>query len=609
MVRRLGISFFEYYRYQPSESEKRSWHNSLHALSAQLKRSKLLNHGIIVEMQLPLTSRRIDCMLTGHDREGAQQAVLIELKQWTDAAPAEEDLCVEVLYGAGVRTQPHPSVQARDYAEYLRQYRSAFYEDPTVALSPCAWLHNFQHDPDSTLLDHAKFGAVLDEVPLFAANDSDAFGSFLEDRIGPGKGDPVLNRIINSRYAPSKKLMEHTAAVIQGRREYTLLDEQRVAYEKIMLASRKATRSKAPRTVIIVEGGPGTGKSVIALNVMADLLKDGKNVQHATGSKAFTENLRKSLGSKAAYQFRYFNSFVDAEEAEIDVLICDEAHRVRESSNNRFTAKGRRSTMPQTEELISASRVTAFFIDNQQVVRPGEIGSTAVIREAARTLGARVVEERLEAQFRCAGSDEYIDWIDGLLGIRMTDIERYDASNNFQFRIFDSPESLDDEIRRRAGEGQSARLTAGFCWPWSDPEGGRLVEDVTIGSFAKPWNAKPDAGRLPPGVPKSNFWATDASGINQVGCVYTAQGFEFDYVGVIWGRDLIVRDGEWVADRRASFDMPVRRAKDDHFRALVKNTYRVLLTRGLKGCYVFFQDAETRALFESRLEAYGAEVV
>lgn len=602
IVRRLQVSFFDYYRYQPTESEKNSWHHSLHALAAQIKRTKLLDHGLILEMQLPLTSRRLDCILAGSDDRGADNAVLVELKQWTDAAPADEDKCVSVSWGHAVRILQHPSYQVKYYAEYLRDYRTVFYEDGAVELTPCAWLHNFQRDPDSALLDYKKFGEVLSEAPLFAASDAAEFSDFLQERLHSGNGQSVLKRIVESRFAPSKKLMEHTAAVIKGTPTYVLLDEQRVAYEKIMLATQRANRRNGARSVILVEGGPGTGKSVIALNVMADLLKQGKNVQHATGSKAFTENLRKALGTKAGAQFRYFNSFVDVEGAEIDVLICDEAHRIRETSNSQWTPKGRRSKVSQVEELISAAKVTVFFIDDQQVVRPGEIGSTAVLEAAAAAMDAKVVREKLQAQFRCAGSDEYIDWLDELLQLRETDVAEFNTDELFDFQIFGSASELDRTIRAHANEGESARMTAGYCWRWSDPDGGALVEDVVVGDYRRPWNAKPDGKRLPPGVPKSNYWATDPNGIDQVGCVYTAQGFEFDYVGVIWGLDLVYREGKgWVGNRAASFDPPVKRAREDHFLALVKNTYRVLMTRGLKGCYVYFCDPETRRHVESRL--------
>jgi hypothetical protein len=603
IVQRLQISFFDYYRYQPSDSEQRSWHHSLHALAAQIKSTKLLDHGLILEMQLPLTSKRLDCILTGHKANGEASAVLVELKQWTDAAAADEDKCVLVEFGPGVKLVEHPSYQAKYYADYLRDYRAVFYEDPAVPLHPCAWLHNFQRDVDSTLLDLDKFGMVLSEAPLFAASDAALFSQYLSERLEAGNGAPVLERIVKSRFAPSKKLMEHTAAVIKGHPVYVLLDEQRVAYERILLAARRSTRFNGKRAVILVEGGPGTGKSVIALNVMAGLLAEGRNVQHATGSKAFTENLRKALGSRAGTQFRYFNSFIDAEDAEIDVLICDEAHRIRESSNSRFTPVSRRSELLQIEELIKASKVAVFFIDDQQVVRPGEIGSTKLIEEAAARFEGSVAREKLVAQFRCAGSDEYIDWLDNLFGIRETDVVEFELQTAFELRIMNSPSELEEWIHARVAEGNSGRVAAGFCWKWSDPDESGLVSDVVIGTYRRPWNAKPDAARLPSGVPKSNYWATDPRGLNQIGCVYTAQGFEFDYIGVIWGNDLVYRaaEGGWAGKKQFSYDSQVKRARPELFTDLVKNTYRVLLTRGLKGCFVHFMDAETRAFFESRL--------
>ena len=140
----------------------------------------------------------------------------------------------------------------------------------------------------------------------------------------------------------------------------------------------------------------------------------------------------------------------------------------------------------------------------------------------------------------------------------------------------------------------SARLVAGFCWPWSNPDSsGQLVDDVKLDGFSMPWNAMPDAGKLAPGIPKSNFWASDPNGINQVGCLYTAQGFEFDYAGVIFGRDLVY-DAGWRGNRKISQDSVVKKAAEEEFVNLVKQTYRVLLTRGMKGCYVYFEDVATK---------------
>ena len=267
----------------------------------------------------------------------------------------------------------------------------------------------------------------------------------------------------------------------------------------------------------------------------------GYNAQHATGSKAFTENIRRVVGRRAGgSQFKYFNQYGNAAQNDVDVLILDEAHRLRETSASRFTPKAKRTDLPQVDELIKAAKTTVFFIDDYQTVRPNEVGSTQRILEAADRNGADVSAFELDTQFRMSGSKAFLTWVDHTLGLTEAATPTWDADNEtFDFRIVDSVEQLDALIRTKADEGHSARLTAGFCWPWSNPEAdGTLVNDVKVGAWQMPWNAKPDAGRLAPGIPPSNFWASDPNGLDQVGCVYTAQGFEFDYVGVIWGRDL-----------------------------------------------------------------------
>jgi DUF2075 family protein len=284
--------------------------------------------------------------------------------------------------------------------------------------------------------------------------------------------------------------------------------------------------------------------------------------------------------------------------------VLDEAHRIRETSANRFTPAAKRSDKTQIDELVAAAKTTVFFIDDMQVVRPGEVGSSELIKEAAKAAGADVIDLELEAQFRCNGSDNFIRWVDTTLDLRRTTQVLWDAADAFDFDVVDSPHELEALIRSKAAEGATARLSAGFCWPWSKPnEDGTLVNDVVVGDWRMPWNAKPDAGRLAPGIPKSNYWASEPAGIDQVGCVYTAQGFEYDWAGVIWGRDLVYRVKEgWVGQPEFSKDSVVRREKNlDAFTRLVKQTYRVLLTRGLQGCAVYFEDAETESFVLSRI--------
>lgn len=591
--RKLEEAFVRHYRHRPGVGEVRSWQNSLTSMSMVLQRAGLTDHGVVLEHQLPLTSKRLDCMVLGRDGERRDQAVVVELKQWDQTKPSEAEQCVVTYVGRGMRDVLHPSVQVGQYAQFLSDYHEAFVEE-RVGLAACSYLHNLHYDPADELFA-AKHRGALDAFPLFTADRADELAGFLTDRLGHGEGDAVLNTVLASPVRASRKLLEHTAEMIEGQEVFTLLDEQLVVFESVVAAARKAVH-RAGKTVILVRGGPGTGKSVVALHLVGQLSKHGYDTHHATGSRSFTGNVRKIVGRRASHQFKYFNNYALAEHDSVPVLVMDEAHRIRASSATRFTPKAQQSGEAQIDELMKAAKVGVYFLDDLQVVRPNEVGSAALIREAAARWNADLKEYELEAQFRCAGSDGFINWVDNTLGIRETANKVWDPSDQaFDFGIVDTVEDLEAWVRGKAANGYSARLVAGFCWPWSNPRpDGTLEDDVTVGEWRMPWNARPDAGRLAKGIPKADFWATDPGGMEQVGCVYTAQGFEFDYVGVIFGTDLRYdpESETWIGDKSASHDAVVKRSRD-RFTELVKHTYRVLLTRGIKGCRVVFADAET----------------
>ena len=607
IAEKLREAFFFEFRYEPSMNEVKSWSNSLRAFAQVLTSAKLFDHGILLEYQIPLTSLRLDAMISGFDAEERPNAVVVELKQWDTTHPSDGPNEVLTYVGGRQREVLHPSVQAGRYRTFLSDIQTVFDEESenAIALSACSYLHNYPFDKADPIFE-PKFSAVMSEVPLFCMDDVPKMRDYLKSKLIAGKGAELLNRIEESEYRPTRKLMDHIATVIEDHSDYVLMDEQLIVYDKIVSLATDQFHSRNKAT-IIVKGGPGTGKSVIALNVMADLLRKGMNAQYATGSKAFTETLRDKIGARGSTQFKYFNSYMTADRDQVDVLICDEAHRIRVTSNNRFTPKPKRSKMPQVAEILQTGRITVFFIDDIQVVRPDEIGSVHFIREEATKLGHDIHEYELDVQFRCAGSEGFVNWIDNTLAIRKTPNIIWTGNENFDFQIFATPEELDKAIRAKASGNVTARMTAGFCWPWSDPlPDGTLVNDVAIGEYQRPWNARSDAGKLAPGIPKESLWATSPGGVDQVGCVYTAQGFEFDFVGVIVGRDLVYSfpDAGWVGVKEESFDRAVKRTKGiDDFMSLVKNTYRVLLTRGMKGCYVCFLDKGTEAFFRSRMEA------
>jgi hypothetical protein len=495
-------------------------------------------------------------------------------------------------------------VQVGQYRQYLADGHEVFHEGPApVGLSALSYLHNYRLRENDPLLA-PKFATALREQPLFSQDDVDPLAAYLVERLSAGGGMTVLEQVERSRFRPSRKLMDHVSETIRGRPPWVLLDEQLVVFQTILAAARKSLTAQA-KSAIIVKGGPGTGKSVIALNLLSELLRHETNAQYATGSRAFTETLWSILGARSRPMFRYFNSYGTAEFGSIDVLICDEAHRIRETSDSRFTPKARRSTKPQVREVLEAAKLSVFFVDDRQVVRPNEIGSSEYIKREAAAMGCEIAEHELEVQFRCAGSDGFVNWVNNTLGIQRTANVLWEGAEGFEFRILESVESLESAIRARAAEGHTARLAAGFCWPWSPPRAdGTLVDDVVIGDFKRPWDAKPGNWKLAPGIPSASLWATDPTGIEQVGCVYNIQGFELDYVGVIWGRDLVYDFAAqaWVGNKKESSDQVVKRSKE-RFVDLVKNTYRVLLSRGLRGCYVYFMDKDTETFVRTRMEA------
>lgn len=599
---KLSDAFFSEFRYRPSSGEGNSWNNSLRCVSQVFQTASLLDHGVLLELQLPLTSKRLDCLVTGYDDKKLPNAVIIELKQWSGCKGASGKNEISTFVGGNVRDVLHPAVQVGQYMTYLTDCHTAFQGEGRIAAHACSYLHNYNPIKDDPLF-LPQFEDQIRRFPVFTADQVPDLTVFLDERIRIGDGGAVSATVEHSKYSPSKKLLAHVAELIKGKPEYVLLDEQLVVYDKVVEAAKTGLKGRK-KCAIIVRGGPGTGKSVIAMNLLGDLSEMGLNAHYVTGSRAFTSTVRQIVGSRAAAQVRYFNSYMDADVDVIDVMIADEAHRIRETSNNRFTPKTKKSKLPQIQELLKASRTSVFFIDDNQVVRPGEIGSVDYIKAEAEKLSCEVREFELEAQFRCSGSDAFVGWINNTLGIERTPHVMWNADDEFEFKIMPTPQALEAAIRDKLSPNSTARVTAGFCWPWSKPTSdGTLENDVVIGEYARPWNARSDSRSLAPGIPKESLWAYDARGIDQIGCVYTAQGFEFDYAGVIFGPDLVYvpEAADWNGDKTKSFDSVVKRS-GERFTQMVKNTYRVLLTRGMKGCYVHFMDKNTENFFRSRME-------
>jgi hypothetical protein len=580
-----------------ADSEVRSWERSLPVLAEDLRDAGLSQVEVLVEFQLPLSSKRVDALLAGiHPKTGAPSYVLVELKQWSQAEGHEDadDLCYVDAYGR--HPVLHPAEQVRRYCSFLADFTGAWADarDPVAGV---AYLHNATEFGISSLraLPEDSHGR------LFTRERRGDFLEFLQSRLAPDPGVEAADLLLSSKVLPSRQLLKVAADEVQSREQFTLLDEQQVAYRLVLNAVERA-RVADTKQVVLITGGPGSGKSVIALSLLGELWRQGRPAMHATGSKSFTETLRKVAGhrnTRVKALFKYFNSFMAAEHNGFDVLICDEAHRMRETSANRYTRAEMRTGKAQVQELIDAARVPVFMLDEHQVVRPGETGTPQLIKDQAQELGLQVIEVWLDTQFRCGGSRTYEEWVLRLLGLEPGGPVPWVGDTYFEVCHVESAADLEALLESKL-DPYDARMTAGFCWPWSDPRSdGTLVDDVVIGDWHRPWNLRGD--RSVGGYPPASLWATDPAGFGQVGCIYTAQGFEYDWNGVIFGPDLVWREDRWVVQPQGSKDPGLRGVPPEQAHSLLRNVYKVLLTRGMVGTAVYSVDPETQALLVSLL--------
>jgi len=617
---RLSRRYTEVYHRPVGHQEYSSWVQSLRAFLEAASDAGLDDRVVFLEYEMPLCSKRCDVLLVGEDRRGEPCALIIELKQWQDVRPSNVLDCVSV---AG-RDLLHPSVQVGHYVEYLKYFQASATEHG-VSIRGCAFLHNLDSAGSisslrKTQLDPPEFASTY---PVYAAPEEAEFSAYLYSCVGLGDSEGAAESFRRPRYRPASVLLDHAAAAIQSNFEWHLLDEQRVAYSTITAAAEKS-RSDGKRRVILVRGGPGTGKSIIALQLLAHCAKRHWPVAHATGSRAFrkvmaeitkkhAKALLKSMhGDIPMIDMPVENLFTTpssiAKLADgvgtdvLDLVVIDEAHRLWDFRRDFFGNQV--SDVPMIQELMSVSPVLSFFLDDEQGVRPNEIGTVDFIRKSAEEADVEVTLIDLEAQFRCGGCTDYTRWIDSVLSYGPPAPVNWNASDRYEFRVMDSVSSMASALRNRMEEGYRCRMAAGFCWPWSYPRNdGSLVNDVSdprFGGWSAPWNERDK--NVTRQVMMYYHWATDNKYFDQVGCVYSAQGFEFDYVGIIFGEDLVSRDDEWVAQMTKNYDKGLKKKLDPQDASgLLRNIYRVLLTRGVRGCFVYFLDQETKRTFQKAL--------
>ena len=723
-----------------------SWKNNFKAITELLRSSDVAGDAIIGFEYIIPVGGRIDCVLFGHGQDGAANMIHIELKQWSNKNVSEHyngyTFCTDLIVEGGRQTryESHPSAQAVEYQNHLLNHICAF-ENKNINLYGFAYCYNYQSMGKNPVLCDSAYNHVTNSCPLYCEDQRTEFAQKLNELIGLGKGEVILEKIVNSEIGITKRLQDAAKTMFDGAEdseEFSLIGTQLDAYNEILGAIQN-TDKENEKTVVIVKGGPGTGKSVIAMRLISGLAKTGnfQNIFYSTRSTSLVKGYKEILKNvsyangqdckatgliKKNVTIKPHLSDNCTGESWIDALIVDEAHRIEKSSNDQNEKNKRNQThLTQIMNMLFSSRVSVFFIDDFQSVKKMEIGTSENIKNCANNYydkiiaenkaylnGAKgayhggipkvkrelekaeenyqkvldsgnpeeirdaekkirslkgeleygpewvkdatpskvkvnVIEFELKDQFRCNGSNNYIDWVERVLyKTPRTQNVKLDRSK-YEFEVFDSPSLMYQKVREmddfgrfademlekgysyddilKAAKGkefkQRSRLLAGWCWPWEQKrveENGDLLHEIVIteddgSSFSIPWETL-KKGRKSTGIYRNRYaknaevWLNDVNGINQTGCIDSAQGWEVDYIGVIIAGDLkydpdkdclCSNDAVWNQDR----NVPKEGLEKDR---ITKNIYRVLMTRGKKGCYIYACDPQVREYIKRLLK-------
>ena len=582
----IDNAFVEHLGRHTSPNEVRSWHNSMQYMYKVVNIPELPDEvGVAIEYQIPLTAKRIDFIISGLNAKKKEQIIIIELKQWDEAEPTQKPGVVVTRFQHGKAEVAHPSYQAWSYAYMLSNYNLTI-QERGVEICPCAYLHNYM--PDG-MINGQLYQDYVTKAPVFLKNDAARLQDYILRYVRYCSPEDIIWNIDNGKLCPSKQLADSLTSMLKGNDEFVMLDDQKVVYEAAVYLAKKAQGGK--KQVLIVEGGPGTGKSVLAVNLLVSLTAEGIASQYVTKNSA--PRAVYSVKLSGSYKKSYINNlfvgsgnFIETIPNTMGALIVDEAHRLNMKSG-MFSNLGEN----QIKEIINTARFSVFFVDDRQRIHMKDVGSVQYIKQCAEEMGADVHLEHLSSQFRCNGSDGYLSWLDNALQIRETANIRL-TEEDYDFRIFDSPNEMFNAIKKKNETNNKSRVVAGYCWDWKSKQDHRAFDiEIPQFFFRKQWNFN-----------SNEPWLIGEHSIDQIGCIHTCQGLELDYVGVIIGPDMVYRNNRVVTDgfKRSPNDQSLKGFKAMMARkpkealqaadAIIKNTYRTLMTRGMKGCYVYCCD-------------------
>ena len=584
IAEKIENAFFEHCIAHNNDAEYRSWANSMQYMCNVLDDAEISDDcNVAIEYQIPLTAKRIDFLIAGQDTQKKQNVVIIELKQWeTSEATSRADV-VQAFTGGANRYVAHPSYQAYSYAQTIAGFNEAVATEQ-IHLIPCVYLHNYKEESRKNI-DETYYHDAVQAAPIFLSRDAIKLRTFIKQFIHQRAGKDLLMTIENGKIRPSKSLQDTLASMLKGNAEFCLIDEQKVAYETVRKKLENVLKGKDRKTTIIIKGGPGTGKSVVAIQLLCDLIQKDYTALYVTKNAA-PRNVYFAKLRQDKYSLNYINSlfrsafsFIDAPSNSIDCILADEAHRLMQNSG-----RYKPGSKPQAYDIINAAKVSVFFIDEEQKVTTADACTIDTIRQYAKMLGSEVIEDEdynLTSQFRCNGSDAYLALINSILGMHSSPNTLLDL--DYDIQVFDSPTKMREALRTKNLINNKSRMLAGYCYEWKSQNDASAMDIRLEDGFEAQWN-----------FGDTKTWAIDADSFDQVGCIHTSQGLEFDYVGVIIGRDLIYRNHQVQTDvrQRAHTDHSLSGSKGNIQLAdtIIRNTYKTLLTRGQKGCYIYCED-------------------
>ena len=583
------------------DREFAAWHNSMKFMRDIVDDPEIEDDvQIAIEYNIPQTSKRVDFIIIGTNGKGRENVIIVELKQWSKAEVVDDDMhfSVRTYVANDNRIVCHPSYQAYSYSRFLGNYSQVIH-DRNISLVPCAYLHNYlpAYKP---ALSASIYKEWFTSAPFFIMDEVQQFNDFVKKYVTKksSNGD-LLYLIDNGRIKPTKSLQDALVTMVRGTPVFDLLDEQAVCFDMCVRTMLQCLKDRKKRT-ILVQGGPGTGKSVLAVNLLLHFITCACNAAYVTKNsaprQAFLSILSQNKAENVAEICQLFRSPFGLSKVpanSYDCLIVDEAHRLVKKMYGDWGGEN------QVRECINASLLTVFLIDEDQAVTTKDIGSIQEISKWCKGLGSTIImreETKLTSQFRCNGSDAYIQFVDNLLQRGKETLNVSLTELNYDFRVFDDPSKMRDALREKDAINNKARMVAGYCYDWNVKNRRGDVDISLPGGFQAKWNLAND-----------KIWAINPRSFEEVGCIHTAQGLEFDYVGVFIGKDLTFdkASGRVLTNKTAiskdDNSSGIRGASDEEARRLILNTYKTLLTRGQKGCYVYCEDDSLREYFRKMI--------